>query len=84
MFLSRRRAFGRISRVKEPHSSSPYNCADSEPGQTSLIFLATTKRSGRRVERSQPGWAKREKKKAEKENFLFPAFGYSFHGRNLS
>lgn len=83
VFLSRRRAFGRISRVKEPHSSSPYNCADSEPGQTSLIFLATTKRSGRRVERSQPGWAKREKKKAQKENFLFTAFGCSFHSRNL-
>lgn len=66
-FLSMRRAFGGISRVKEPHSSSPYNCADSEPGQTSLIFLAATKKSGRRVERSQPGQAERQKRKAWKK-----------------
>ena len=84
VFLSMRRAFGGISRVKEPHSSSPYNCADSEPGQTSLIFLVTTKRSARRAERSQPGWAKREKKKAQKENFPFTAFSYLFHHRNLA
>lgn len=67
VFLSIRRAFGGISRVKEPHSSSPYNCADSEPGQTSLIFLVTTKRSARRVERSQPGWAEGEKESPERK-----------------
>lgn len=84
VFLPMRRASGGISRVKEPHSSSPYNCADSEPGQTSLIFLVTTKRSGRRVERSQPGRAKTEKRKAQKENFPFTASRYSFHHGNLA
>lgn len=84
VFLSTRRAFGGISRVKEPHSSSLYNCADSEPGQTSLIFLAATKRSGRRVERSEPGRTERQKrKKHRKKNFPSMVFNYSFHHGNL-